>query len=68
MVKTIKLKRTDYRDEKEMLDHMQELIAVFRIQTNDMVVEMTYRFGELDHVFILLNWKRSSGNVQIDDK
>ena len=58
MVKTIKLRKWDYRSEREMLQHLNELTEAFRKEANDIVVELTYRFGELDHVFILVNWKR----------
>lgn len=58
MVKTIKLRKTDYRSEAEMKQHLSELTSEFRKQTDDMVVEVTYRYGELDHVFLFLNWKR----------
>lgn len=58
MVKTIKLRKTDYRNEKEMVQHLNQLVPEFRKHTNDMVVECTYRFGELDHVFLFLNWKK----------
>lgn len=58
MVKTIKLKKYDYRSAAEMIHHCRELTEKFKKQTNDMVVEVTYRFGELDHIFIFLNWKK----------
>lgn len=58
MVKTIKVRKTDYRNEKEMEKHLSELVTEFRKHTNDLVVESTYRLGELDHAFIFMNWKR----------
>lgn len=61
MVKTIKLKKTDYRSAAEMMFHCRELTEEFKKQTNDLVVEVTYRYGELDHIFILINWKKNSG-------
>lgn len=61
MVKTIKLQKKDYRNERELLDHVNDLTNEFKKHTNDIVVELTYRYGELDHAFILLNWKQSCG-------
>lgn len=58
MVKTFKLKRNDYRSAAEMVQHCKELTEEFKKQTDDLVVEVTYRYGELDHVFMFVNWKR----------
>ena len=58
MVKTIKLKKCDYRSAAEMVQHCKELTEEFKKQTNDLVVEVTYRYGELDHVFMFVNWTK----------
>ena len=59
MAKSVyKLKRRDYGSESEMNEHLRMLIGEYRKQTNDLVVESTYRFGELDHIFLFVNWAK----------
>lgn len=59
MAKSVfKLKKNDYENEKVMLEHLRIVVQEYRKQANDLVVESTYRFGELDHIFIFVNWKR----------